>query len=125
VNRQAVDVDLTYRLIGACFEVQREKGCGFTEPVYQECLELELALQAIEFQAKPALRHYYKGRPLAKTFEPDFLCFEKVILEIKAVSALVDEHRSQVLNYLHANGLQVGLLINFGSPRLEFERFAR
>jgi GxxExxY protein len=116
--------DLTYRIIGACFEVYNEKGCGFLEPVYQECLELELGIQDILFRAQASLRLEYKGRVLKKTYEPDFVCLDKVLVEIKAVSCLVDEHRAQLLNYLNATGLKVGLLVNFGHyPKLEYERF--
>jgi GxxExxY protein len=115
--------DETYRIIGACFEVYNEKGCGFTEPVYQECLEIELGMRAIPFVAQQSIGLSYKGRRLKKTFEPDFICFGKIIVEIKAVSKLSDEHRSQVLNYLHATGLEVALLVNFGHyPELEYER---
>jgi GxxExxY protein len=117
--------DETYRIIGACFEVYREKGCGFLEAVYQECLELELRLQAIPFVAKDPLALKYKGRPLKHHYAPDFICFGGVIVEIKAVSALADEHRAQIINYLHATGLNVALLVNFGHyPKLEYERFA-
>ena len=113
----------TYRLIGACFEVYNEKGCGFTESIYQECLEIELRIQGIPFEAHKELSLTYKGHRLTKTFVPDFLCFDHVILEIKAASALTDEHRAQVLNYLSATGLEVGLLVNFGHyPKLEYER---
>jgi GxxExxY protein len=117
--------DETYRLLGACFEVYREKGCGFLEAVYQECLELELTLQSIPFVARQPLAIHYKGFPLKQHYAPDFICFGGVLVEIKAVSLLVDEHRAQVLNYLHAAGLKVALLINFGHhPRVEYERFA-
>ena len=115
----------TYRVLGACFEVYREKGCGFLEPVYQECLEIELGLQKIRFVAKPSLRLEYKGQPLKHTYEPDLICFETVVVELKAVSELANEHRSQLLNYLNATGLPVGLLVNFGHfPGLEYERLA-
>ncbi len=115
--------DETYRIIGACFEVYNEKGCGFLEPVYQECLEMELRLQEIPFDAKKPLALDYKGSTLRKTYEPDFICFEKIILEIKAVSSLCDDHRAQLLNYLNATGLKVGLLFNFGNyPKLQYER---
>ncbi len=117
--------DGTYRILGACFEVYREKGCGFLEAVYQECLELELGLQAIPFVAKQPLAMQYKGLPLKQRYEPDFICFGGVIVEIKALSALADEHRAQVINYLHATGFKVALLVNFGHhPNLEYERFA-
>lgn len=116
--------DLTYRIIGACFEVYNQKGCGFLEPVYQECLEIEFGLQGILFVAQAPIRLEYKGRILKKVYEPDFICCENVLVEIKAVSELVDEHRAQILNYLNATGLKVGLLVNFGhSPKLEYERF--
>ena len=117
--------ELLYKIMGACFEVYKEKGCGFLEAVYQECLELEFADQAIPFTAQKKLNLTYKGRPLKQTYEPDFVCDEKIIVEIKAVSALTDEHRAQVHNYLRATGHRLGLLINFGHfPRIESERIA-
>jgi GxxExxY protein len=117
--------DQTYKIIGACFEVYKEKGCGFLEAVYQECLEIELGLQLIPFVAKLPLRLEYKGRPLRQTYEPDLICFGKVIVELKAVSELADEHRAQVINYLNASGYEVALLVNFGHyPKIEFERLA-
>lgn len=113
----------SYRIMGACFEVYREKGCGFLEAVFQECLELELADQGLAFVAQPKLSLAYKGRPLKQTYTPDFICFEKIIVEIKAVSALTDEHRAQVHNYLRATGHRLGLLVNFGHyPKIESER---
>ncbi|MBI5800597.1 MAG: GxxExxY protein [Verrucomicrobia bacterium] len=113
----------TYAILGACFEVYNEKGCGFTEDVYQECLEIELELKGIPFVAQKELPLTYKGRRLKRKFRADFVCFEHVLLEIKAVSQLVDEHRSQVLNYLHATTCPVGLLVNFGHfPKVEYER---
>jgi GxxExxY protein len=114
----------THRILGACFEVYKEKGCGFVEPVYQECLELELAAQGIEFVPQRDIGLSYKGRPLKQTYRADFICFDTVIVEIKAVTALTDEHRAQIMNYLRATGIRVGLLINFGSyPGVEHERF--
>jgi GxxExxY protein len=115
--------DETYKIIGACFEVYKEKGCGFLEAVYQECLEIELGLQNIPFVPKPSLLLKYKGRPLRQTYAPDIICYDKIVVELKAVSALVDENRAQVLNYLNATGHEVGLLINFGHyPKVEVER---
>jgi len=103
--------------------VYKEKGCGFLEPVYQECMEIELGLQVIPFIAKQSLRLEYKGHPLKHTYEPDLIGFGKIVVELKAVSALADEHRAQLLNYLNATGLEVGLLVNFGHyPKLEYER---
>ena len=116
----------SYRIIGACFEVYNEKGCGFTEPNYQECLEIELGMQNIPFQAQATLPLSYEGRALPQRFQPDFICFGNVIVEIKAVSALAGEHRSQVLNYLSATGYRLGLLVNFGAHgKLEWERIVR
>jgi GxxExxY protein len=115
--------DESYRIIGACFEVYKEKGCGFLEPVYQECLETELGLQGIPFRAQWPIGLSYKGRPLKQRYIADVVCFEKILVELKAVSALADEHRAQVLNYLHATGYRLGLLVNFGHhPKLEWER---
>ena len=113
----------SYRIMGACFEVYKEKGCGFLEAVYQECLELEFGLQGILFQPQVGLGLAYKGRPLKQKYVPDFVCFGKIILEIKAVSQLNDEHRAQVHNYLRATGYRLGLLVNFGHyPGVEHER---
>lgn len=116
----------SYRILGACFEVYREKGEGFTEPIYQECLEIEFAIQGIPFQAQPELKLEYKQRPLVKTFRPDFVVFDRIIVEIKAMSALCNDHRAQLQNYLHATGMRLGILVNFGHfPKLEeYERFA-
>jgi GxxExxY protein len=115
--------DESYAIIGACFAIYKDKGRGFLEPVYHECLGLEFDVQRIPFLSKPAQTLQYRGRTLVKTFSPDFICYDKIILEIKAVSALVDEHRAQLLNYLNATGCQLGLLVNFGHyPGLEYER---
>tara|TARA_R110002050_G_scaffold58042_1_gene130695 strand:- start:320 stop:697 length:378 start_codon:yes stop_codon:yes gene_type:complete len=115
--------DESYRVMGACFEVYKEKGCGFLEAVFQECLELELGDQGVPFVAQPPLTLAYKGRPLKQTYTPDFICFDKIIVELKAVSALTDEHRAQVHNYLRATGLRLGLLVNFGHhPKVQSER---
>jgi GxxExxY protein len=114
-----------YAIIGACFNVYKDKGCGFLEPVYQECMEIELAHQSIPFLAKPKLPLYYRGRPLKQHYEADFVCHGKIIVELKAVTVLADEHRAQVINYLKASGYKLGLLVNFGDyPRLEWERLA-
>jgi GxxExxY protein len=118
--------DESYKIMGACFEVYAEKGCGFVEPVYQECLSLELGFQVIPYQEQVELTLTYKDRPLKQTYKPDFICFDKIILEIKAVSSLTDEHRAQVHNYLKATGHKLGLLVNFGHyPQVEWERIVR
>lgn len=114
----------TYRILGACFEVYRNKGCGFLEAVFHECLEWEFRLQGIPAQAQVSLSLEYKGQALKQHYIADFICYEKVIVELKAVSKLTDEYRAQIQNYLHATRLRVGLLINFGHfPKIEHERF--
>ena len=113
----------SYRIMGACFEVYKEKGCGFLEAVYQESLELELSDQGIPFAAQCRLALSYKGRPLKQVYTADLVCLDKIIVELKAVSAITDEHRAQVHNYLRATGNRLGLLVNFGHyPKLESER---
>ena len=113
-------------MIGACFEVYNAKGCGFLEPVYHECLAIEFEHQRIPEISKPALTLSYRSRTLMQTYNPDFVCFEKIVLELKTVSKLIDEHRAQVLNYLNATGFELGSLVNFGHyPGLEYERIAK
>lgn len=116
----------SYQIMGACFEVYKEKGCGFVEPVYQECLEIEFELQNLPAVAQRQLPLDYKGRRLTQIYIPDFICFDQIILEIKAVTQLCDEHRAQVHNYLKATGYRLGLLVNFGHyPKVEWERIVR
>lgn len=113
----------SYRIRGAVFEIYREIGCGFLEAVYQECFEKELADSGIPFIAQAELTLQYKGDRLNQTYRPDFICFEKIIVEIKAVKELADEHRAQVHNYLKAAGYELGFLINFGHyPKAQIER---
>ncbi len=112
-----------YQMIGACMTVYKDKGHGFVEPVYQECMELELAHVGIPFEAQMALSLSYRGQQLRSTYIPDLICYGKIIVELKAVRMLIDEHRAQVLNYLKASGMQLGLLVNFGHyPGVEWER---
>jgi GxxExxY protein len=116
----------SYKIMGACFEVYNDKGCGFLEPVYQECMELEQDLQGIPVRPQVALPLKYKGVTLKQNYRPDFDCYDKIILELKAVEKLTDEHVAQVLNYLNATGYKLGLLVNFGShPKLEYKRIVR
>ncbi len=118
--------DETYSIRGACFEVYKEKGCGFLESVYQECLEFELQDRAIPFLAQQKLPLTYKNRKLKSEFIPDFICYEKIILEIKAVECLSNQHRAQLHNYIKAADVRVGLLVNFGHhPKVEIERVVR
>jgi len=114
----------SYRIIGACFEVYKEKENGFLEAVYQECLSMEFEDQGIPFIEKPKLRLKYKARELKQKYEPDFLCFDQIIVEIKAVKEITDEHKAQVINYLKSSDKPLGLLINFGHyPKIQHHRF--
>ena len=118
--------DEAYAIVGACFEVYNDKGCGFVEQVYHECLHIEFELRGIPAVSKPELKLSYKSRILKKTFEPDFICYDKIILELKSLSELNDERHSQVHNYLKATGFRLGLLVNFGSNgQLQRERIVR
>jgi GxxExxY protein len=109
-----VHAEDTFRIQGAIFEVNRVLGAGFLEGVYHEALALEFAERSLPFVSKPRLTLTYKEQLLEQTYSPDFVCFERVIVELKAVRELVPEHRAQVMNYLKATGLRVGLLVNFG-----------
>lgn len=118
--------DESYKIIGACFEVYNQKGFGFTEPVYHECLQIEFALQNIPFVSQPEIQMSYKGSLLTQFFRPDFICFGKIVVEIKSVAALIAAHRAQAINYLNATEFELALLVNFGQhPRLEHERLAK
>jgi GxxExxY protein len=113
----------SYKIMGACFEIYNEMASGFLEPVYQECLEIELSDRGIPFIPQRELLIRYKGRPLKQTYKPDFVCYDKVIIELKSVAQLADKHRAQVFHYLKATGMRLGLLINFGSyPKVESKR---
>jgi GxxExxY protein len=116
----------SYAIIGACFEVYNELGAGFLESVYQECLALELKRRAIPFRTRQRLELSYKGQRLEQVYVPDFICYDAIIVELKSVRQLADEHRAQVHNYLKATGFRLGLLVNFGHyPQLEHERIVR
>ena len=116
--------DESYKIMGACFNVYKEMGPGFLEAVYQECLQLEFEKQAIPFESQKELDLYYLGQLLQQKYKPDFVCYEKIILELKSVKELNDDHRAQILNYLKATRFKLGILINFSHhPKLEYERF--
>lgn len=115
--------DEVYKIVGAAMDVYNEQGVGFLEEVYQECLEIELGLRDIPFVAQKDLPLYYKGRLLKKKYRADFVCYDKIIVEIKALERLTTNEEAQVLNYLKATGLEVGVLINFGSRnKMEWDR---
>jgi GxxExxY protein len=115
-----------YAIVGATIEVHRELGPGFLEAVYQESMAIELTDRAIPFRAQQALSIRYKGRFLVKQYVPDFVCYDQIIVELKTLDCLSGSEESQILNYLKASGMRVGLLINFGSHgKLEWKRFVR
>lgn len=117
--------DECYAIQGAIFDVYREMGCGFLEAVYQECLEKEFTSRNIPFQAQVDLRLSYKGETLKQIYKPDFICFDKIIIEIKTVKEIAAEHTAQLLNYLNVTKLGLGLLVNFASyPKIEIKRIA-
>ena len=112
----------SYKIIGAAMEVHRLLGCGFVEPVYQEPLEKEFAIRGIPYEREKELTIRYKGSTLTKTFRVDFVCYNKIILELKAAKEFSDEHYAQIYNYLRASALDLGILMNFGNTSLEYER---
>lgn len=116
--------DEVYQIVGAAMEVSAQLGSGFLEAVYQEALWMELTDRGIPHEPKKRIRIQYKGRTLAKEYEADFLCYGQVIVEIKALNALTKIEEAQLLNYLKATGLPVGLLVNFGTPQMEWQRYA-
>lgn len=116
----------SYLIRGAVFEVYREMGCGFLEAVYQECLEKELRKQNIPFVSQPALELFYKKEKLQQSYKPDLICYGKIIVEIKAVKEICNEHRAQLHNYLKATKLQLGFIVNFGHyPKAIIERVVK
>ncbi len=116
----------SYQIMGAMFEVYREMGCGFLEPVYQECVEIELTDRKIPYVAHVQLKLKYKHHELRSKYIPDAVCYECIVLELKAVKEITDQHRAQVHNYLKATGYRLGIIVNFGHyPKLQYERIVR
>jgi GxxExxY protein len=113
----------TFAIIGAAMEVHRQLGCGFLEPVYQEALALELGARDVPHRREVDLPIYYKGQKLSTSYRADFLCYDSVIVELKALAKMSGTEEAQILNYLKASGHEVGLLLNFGAPSLEYKRF--
>ena len=112
-----------YAVQGAIFEVYREMGAGFLEAVYHECLEKEFGNREIPFNSQMELNLNYKNEPLRQIYKPDFICFQKIIVELKAVNTITPSHEAQVLNYLKATGMRLGLLVNFGAyPKVFVKR---
>ena len=114
--------DESYNIIGACMAVHRELGCGFLEAVYQEALEEEFKLRNIPYIREQLLTITYKGKLLNKKYQADFVCYDNIIVELKALSELNSTHQSQLINYLKASNIKLGLLVNFGQRSLETKR---
>ena len=112
----------SYLIIGAAIAVHKELGNGFLEAIYQEALEKEFNIRRIPHKREVPLRIYYKDEPLSKYYVADFICYDKIIIELKALSAITSEHQAQVLNYLKASRLTLGVIINFGKQSLEHKR---
>ena len=112
----------TYAIIGACMAVHNELGHGFLEAVYQEALEIEFTRRGIPFVREKQLVMYFTGIPLRTRYDADFFCYDSVIVELKALSALAPGHQAQTIHYLKGTGCERGLLVNFGAPRLEYKR---
>jgi len=121
-ERELILKDEVYAIVGAAMEVSNELGAGFLEAVYQEAMQIELTDRQLPFHAQPSIVISYKGRPLQKEYIPDFLCFGQIVVEIKAMKHLTSIEEAQLLNYLKATGTPVGLLLNFGTPQLEWRR---
>jgi GxxExxY protein len=116
--------DEVYKIVGAAMDVYNELGSGFLEAVYQEAMEIELGNRGVPFRRQAPIRVSYKGQLISKEYIADFLCFEKIIVELKSIEQLTDRESAQLINYLKATGLKVGLLLNFGAcSSFEWKRF--
>ena len=112
----------SYAVIGLCMEVHNELGHGFSEAVYKDALEIELEDNKISFEREKEFRINYKGRLLKRKYYADIIAFDEIILEVKCVKALAEEHTSQIINYLRVSGKKLGLLVNFSRDKLEYKR---
>ena len=120
-----IDEEESSKIINACIEVHNQLGNGFLEAVYQEALEAEFRLQHIPYEREKLLPVVYKGIKLNKEYYADFICYGKIIVELKSVGKLAKAHKAQVLNYLNAANLELGLLFNFGETSLKWERISK
>ena len=113
----------TYNIIGAAMDVHRTLSMGFLESVYQEAMEIELAKRNIPFVPQKKIQIQYKDVLLNQYYVADLFCYNKIIVELKAVSTILPEHEAQIINYIHATGIKLGMLLNFGEESLYFKRF--
>lgn len=113
----------SYAIRGGIIAVSRELGCGFLERVYQDALEMEFRLRNIPYEREKEIQIMYKGKPLGEPYRADFVCYGKIIVELKAVKEIEDVFRAQILNYLRATKMKLGYLVNFGEPIANIERF--
>ncbi len=123
-ERELILKDEVYQIVGAAMEVSNELGCGFLEAVYQEALGIELDERRIPHVPQKRIEISYKGRMLNKEYIADFLCHDQIMVEIKAIKAITGIEEAQILNYLKATNLPIGLIVNFGVPKLEWKRYA-
>ena len=124
VNEQELILkDEVYHIVGAAMEVSNQLGCGFLEPVYQEALEIEFNKRQIPHMSQKRIQVSYKGKILNKEYIADFLCYDRIIVEIKAIKSITEIEEAQILNYLKATNLPLGLIVNFGAPQLEWKRY--
>jgi GxxExxY protein len=114
--------DECFNIVGACMAVHNELGSAFLEPVYQEALAIEFGKRKIPYTKEHRLEIFYKDAKLDKKYYADFLCYSQIVVELKACSGLNDQHTAQALNYLSALKLDLALLVNFGTPRLQWKR---
>lgn len=115
----------SYEIVGAIIAVQKELGCGYLERVYQDALEYEFKMRKIPYEREKTIQVVYKGEPLGEPYRADFVCYGKVIIELKSVSEILDVHRAQIINYLKATKMKLGFLVNFGEESLNIERIVR
>jgi len=121
-QKELIYKDEAYKIVGACMSVHRELGCGFLEAVYAEALEEEFKNQKVPYKREVPITIKYKGKVLRKSYIADFICYNKIIIELKAINHLESVHESQVLNYLKATAYKLGLLVNFGEQSLKYKR---
>ncbi len=123
-ERELILKDEAYQIVGAAMEVSTQLGCGFLEAVYQEALEIELAERRIPYIPQKRIKISYKSRVLSKEYIADFLCHDRIVVEIKAIKTITKIEEAQILNYLKTTNLPLGLIVNFGTPQLEWKRYA-